>query len=72
MVDEAQRIRIWERDEGTCQVCRGPGEEIDHIEPKRMGGRHGPAKIISESDDNLQLICMVCHYQKHSGGRLIR
>lgn len=71
-MDERQRIRIWERDEGICQQCGGPGEEIDHIVPKRMGGRHGAAKVISESDDNLQMICIGCHYIKHNGGRVIR
>ncbi|KKK76184.1 hypothetical protein LCGC14_2866190, partial [marine sediment metagenome] len=66
-MDERQRLRIWDRDNGTCQLCGGPGSEINHIEHKGLGGRHGEAKKRSESDSNLQLVCLICHRTKIHG-----
>lgn len=64
-MDTRTRLLVIERDEGTCQECGGPGQEIHHVVPKRMGGRHGEAKKRSESIDNLQLLCVKCHRGKH-------
>ena len=65
-MDERERIEIWERDEGTCQVChKAPGQEIDHIIAKKMGGRHGEAKKRIEAKENKRLICRDCHRRRH-------
>ncbi len=69
-MDERTRLRIWDRDDHVCQVCGGPGQEIDHIEEKGMGGRKGAMKKWFDRDGNLQTICLRCHRQKHFGGRV--
>lgn len=52
-LSERLRLDIWERDEGTCQLCGGPGSEIHHVVHKGMGGRKG-------ADDDLNLLQLVC------------
>jgi 5-methylcytosine-specific restriction endonuclease McrA len=64
-MDARMRLLVWERDEGTCRICGGPGQEIDHIEAKKMGGRHGEAKKRIESIENLRLVCRKCHQARH-------
>ena len=69
-MNERRRLEIWERDEGTCQLCHRAGQEIHHVEAKKMGGRYGAAKERIESIDNLQLVCTACHYEiHHQGGK---
>ncbi|WP_211268540.1 HNH endonuclease [Actinoplanes subtropicus] len=46
------RQLVWDRDQGRCRSCGGPGEEIDHIE----GDSPDPV--------NLQLLCAPCHRKK--------
>ena len=64
-MDERQRIRIYERDNGTCVVCGKAGSEIDHRRPrsslpgKRLRGQR-------DADANLALLCPTCHRNKRS------
>lgn len=57
------RLRILDRDQGVCYVCRKPGaDEVDHIrnvaECRRLG-------INPDTDDNLGAIHSVpCHRAK--------
>lgn len=63
-MDERIRQEIYDEAGGLCE-CGRPGTEIDHIIPKRMGGRHGEAKIAIEAKANKRLICRKCHQRKH-------
>lgn len=53
-----QKREVWERDEGTCQICRLPDDHMqyDHKVPLE---RHGPTEV-----DNLQLVCRSCNVEK--------
>lgn len=58
---QRQRKRIIRRDAGLCQPCLKVGRvtafaEVDHIVNLAAGG--------SDSDDNLQCICLPCHKVK--------
>ncbi len=53
------RKRILIRDQDTCQRCGQPGNTVDHIIPRTLGGDDG--------DANLQCLCAKCNYSK--GGR---
>lgn len=62
------RRHIMDRDDRLCQPCLAegrlsPASQVDHIVPKAEGG--------SDSDDNLQAICLPCHRYKtaHEGLR---
>lgn len=48
----AERRMIIERDDGSCQICGEPGDQIDHI----AGSSNEPW--------NLQLLCDPCHREK--------
>jgi len=50
---------VIRRDAGTCQVCGQPGEHVDHVIPRRLGG--------TDELSNLQLLCRTCNLSK--GGR---
>ena len=63
-----QRSRIYDRDEGICQVCGGPAEEVDHVVPRSHFGKR--RRTERDSDDNLRCICHACHHQRHHGGRV--
>jgi hypothetical protein len=54
----ATRLRIFERDDFTCQYCgqRGGKLECDHKIPASRGG--------SDEDDNLTTACISCNRQK--------
>ncbi|HEY3984625.1 HNH endonuclease [Cedecea sp.] len=61
------RLRILKRDKGLCQNClrRGAITEaaaVDHIVAKANGG--------SDSDDNLESLCIPCHRVKTARERL--
>lgn len=57
------RREILRRDDYTCQYCgqRYPLLTIDHVIPRRLGGRH--------SWDNLVAACPACNHRK--GGRTL-
>ncbi len=72
MVDKAQHERILERDNHECQTILKSGKKclkdavtIHHKQHKKMGGRHGAAKVFSESDENLEAQCPRCLYRHH-------
>lgn len=50
---------VIKRDGGTCQACGQPGEHVDHVVPRRLGG--------TDELSNLQLLCKQCNLSK--GGR---
>lgn len=39
-----------------CAVCGAPATDVDHVLPKRLGGR--------DAVDNLQSLCHACHTRK--------
>lgn len=43
-----------------CELCGATAVDIDHIEPKGMGG----SKLM-DMPDNLQALCRPCHSLKH-------
>ena len=45
--------------------CCAPGAELHHIEPKKLGGRKGRFKEISDSEENLALSCVRCRIRIH-------
>ena len=47
------RARILARDNYTCRVCRGPGNVVHHVTPRRYGG--------TDDDANLITVCEHCH-----------
>ena len=49
---ESVRQFVKDRDGGRCQICGGPGDDIDHI----SGSSNAPA--------NLQYLCKACHNMK--------
>ena len=71
-MDKAQHERILERDNHQCQTilpsgrkCLEYAETVHHIQHKKMGGRHGKAKVFSESDENKEAQCWRCLYRHH-------
>lgn len=70
---ETKRI-VWDRAGGLCERvladgkrCSGPGAEIHHIKLKGMGGRKGEMKEKIDALDNLLLVCLQCHRERHEG-----
>ncbi len=62
---EALRLECLKRDNWQCRqcqrVCTGPKEaHADHIVPKRLNG--------PDTLENLQTLCIRCHYQKGKAG----
>jgi hypothetical protein len=55
-VPESDRRFVIDRDGGRCQICRGPGNEVDHISGS------------SNDRANLQLLCDACHNKKTVAG----
>lgn len=45
--------QVWERDSWVCQMCGRPGQEVDHIHERWLGG--------ADCLENLRLLCYVCH-----------
>ena len=64
-LSERLRLDVWQRDEGTCQLCGGPGSEIHHKTHKMAGGRKGEWKKWIDRIENLELICLNCHRSLH-------
>jgi 5-methylcytosine-specific restriction endonuclease McrA len=48
---------ILNRDERTCQVCGGPGTQVDHIRLRGVNGNINHPR-------NLQVLCAPCHRAK--------
>jgi len=58
------RRYVLERDHYTCVTCGKAGGlsmQVDHVVPKRDGGRNEPG--------NLQTLCAVCHTRKTRRGQ---
>ena len=53
---EKIRIVVLRRDHHLCRVCNRPGNEIDHIKPRSLGG--------TDLLTNLQVLCARCHSVK--------
>lgn len=53
------RLAVLERDCYTCQYCRAPATEVDHIVPRKHGG--------GEDMDNLVASCVRCNRSKGAG-----
>jgi len=51
-----QRREVSEKQEGKCWKCGEPIEDIDHIIPLELGGKHEPA--------NWEGLCKRCHKTK--------
>jgi hypothetical protein len=51
-VPTSVRRYVIDRDGGRCQICLGPGFDIDH----KIGSSNDPA--------NLQVLCDACHNKK--------
>lgn len=50
------RRAIWKKAQGKCQICgSGYALEIDHIQPKSLGGGDEP--------ENLRLLCRSCNHR---------
>ena len=54
------------------RICQGCGSFGDwrgvwphHVIHKKMGGRHGQAKVEIEAPSNKQYLCGKCHSAKH-------
>ena len=73
-MDKNQRLRILSRDGYRCRIqgprCTSLATEVDHIEARGAGGRHGLAKAWNDRDENLRGVCKTCHTERHSGGRV--
>lgn len=75
-ISRADRLAIYERDQWTCQLCRGPvdptltgrdrlGATLDHIEPRSL------ALIVDDSSANLRLAHRSCNSargNRHAAG----
>lgn len=51
-LSQSVRLQVFIRDDGVCQACGKPGNEVDHIR-----GSSGEL-------ENLQLLCRACHIKK--------
>ena len=41
------RANVLKRDNHTCAYCGGPGDTMDHIVPKALGGKHEWRNIVT-------------------------
>ena len=46
-VGKAIRQRIYERDGHQCVWCGSPGDTLDHVIPRALGGTHRPANLVT-------------------------
>jgi 5-methylcytosine-specific restriction endonuclease McrA len=53
-----QRLMVLKRDSYTCNYCGEPGNEVDHIQPRVLGG--------TDDLDNLCCACRRCNASKNS------
>lgn len=60
VIDRVYRAVVWERDEGTCQLCGKPADpedwHLDHVIPLAKGGEH--------SYDNVAVSHPLCNLRK--------
>lgn len=73
-LSKAVREAVWKRASGLCERikpdgkrCLAPGAEFHHIILKGMGGRKGEMKKWSDSEENIALVCLMCHRRIHDG-----
>ena len=57
------RDYIRARDNGLCQICGAPGEEVHHIKHLTPDNLSNPD--ITLNPDNLILLCKACHSAEH-------
>jgi 5-methylcytosine-specific restriction endonuclease McrA len=53
-----QRLLVLRRDSHTCVYCGEPGNEVDHVQPRVLGG--------TDDLDNLVCACRRCNASKSS------
>lgn len=58
---------LCERQLPSGRRCLSLGHDYHHIVRKGMGGRHGEAKKISDSEANCMMVCLSCHGERHDG-----
>lgn len=70
------RMMVWDRDNGKCQFvfpngrkCGAPAGEVHHVQPRKMGGRHGKAKADSENPNNYECRCWLHNHAVLIDGR---
>ncbi len=51
--ETAYKNKIRERDNHICQLCGGPGHDVDHIIPWRISHDNSPS--------NLRVLCHKCN-----------
>jgi len=56
----AVRKQALERDNGICQQCGKPGNDVHHLEKRSLS----PAKRYDLA--NLVTLCRVCHGERHA------
>ncbi len=50
------RRKLFQRDNGLCQYCGGQAENIDHVVPRKLGGRHEWENVVAS--------CIPCNIKK--------
>ena len=67
---------IEHRARGLCEACGRFADDVHHILPKQMGGRHGEMADKINDPRNLAAVCRDCHdllhrrrKEKHAGER---
>ena len=50
------RYRVFEREQGACQMCGEEGQHVHHMTYARFG---------NENLKDLQLLCESCHIKIH-------
>lgn len=60
--DAKTRQKIWERDNGLCQMCFSPGTEIHHVKFRSQGGRGVFTNGLT--------LCQSCHRKVHDDREL--
>ena len=59
------RDYIFKRDFGLCTRCGAPGEIVHH--KKYLTKRNIYMPSVALAEDNLELLCRVCHGVEHDG-----
>jgi hypothetical protein len=72
---EVRRV-LAVRSGGVCEVslpvCRGQATDVHHRVRRGAGGRHGAARVASDSVANLLHVCRSCHEWVHANPALAR
>jgi 5-methylcytosine-specific restriction endonuclease McrA len=56
---------IEHRSRGLCESCGRLADDVHHILPKQMGGRHGEMADKINDARNLAAVCRDCHDLLH-------